>query len=150
MNDTVIVNTTWQPDAGLITTNISGPATIDDIVCWEQSLKAVFDLLPNDSSFRIFVNLYGFKAINFDAHKRFRSIVPLTLATYGWRVGYLDLFEEAEGLPLSQTRGIHCTAAAHAHQDETKIHLYESGYSHDREHYFTDPSAAEQWIRSLS
>lgn len=149
MNDIVITTTSWHSEASLISTQISGPVTIEDVARWEQSLQTALDKVPDDSSFRIFVNLYGFKAINFNAHKRFRSVVPLTLAGYGWRVGYLDLFEEAASLPLHQTRGIRCTAAAHVHQDETKINLYESDYSHEREHFFTDPVRGEQWIRSL-
>ncbi|WP_276486049.1 hypothetical protein [Paraflavitalea pollutisoli] len=149
MNNTVIADTTWNPDAGMIITSLSGQVNSNDIERWERSLQTAFSQLPDESSFKIFVNLYGFKAVDFEVHKRFRSIVPLSLAAYGWRVGYLDLFEEAANLPLVVTRGIRCTAAAHAHQDETKIQLYESSYSHDREHYFTDPLLAEQWIRSL-
>ena len=145
-----ITHTSWEPENQLISTHISGQVDLEDVERWEQSLFKALDQVADNGIFKIFVNLHGFKANNFEVHKRFRNIVPLTLSKYGWRVGYLDLFEEAANLPLSTTRGVRCTAAVHVHQDETKINLYESTYSRDNEHYFTDPQVAEQWIRDIA
>ena len=140
----------WHPAERLIVTHITGEVNLEAVEQWDQSLQQALDQIDNNSSFKIFVNLHGFKASNFEAHKRFRTVIPATLARYGWRVGYLDLFEEAAHLPITTTRGIRCTAAVHVHQDETKIALYEERFSHDREHFFTDPAAAEQWIRKVA
>jgi len=145
-----ITRTTWEPENQLISTHISGQVDMEDVERWEQTLFNALDQVAENGTFKIFVNLHGFKANNFEVHKRFRNIVPLTLSKYGWRVGYLDLFEEAANLPISVTRGIRCRAAVHVHQDETKINLYESSYSRDNEHYFTDPRTAEQWIREIA
>jgi hypothetical protein len=88
-----------------------------------------------------------FKAINFEAHKCFRNVIPLTLAKYGWKVGYVDLFaEESSQMEYSNTRGIRCIKAAHVHQDETKIGLYERSYSREDERYFTDLEEASAWL----
>ncbi|HYH14429.1 MAG TPA: hypothetical protein VD794_04375 [Flavisolibacter sp.] len=149
MTTTKLIDTTWHADEKLIITNISGNVDQDDIEYWDQSLQQTLAQLEDNSTFKIFVNLHGFKANNFNAHKRFRTVVPTTLANYGWRVGYLALFEEANNLDITQTRGIRCTAAVHVHQDETKIDLYEKSFGGEREHFFTDPVKAEQWIRSI-
>lgn len=145
-----ITNTTWDPATQLISTQISGNVDTEDVERWEQSLFEALDQITANSTFKILVNLHGFKASNIEVHKRFRNIVPLTLSKYGWRVGYLDLFEEAADLPISTTRGVRCRAAVHVHQDETKINLYENSYSRDNEHYFTDPAVAEKWINEVA
>jgi hypothetical protein len=94
--------------------------------------------------------MYGFKAVNIDTHKRFRGIVPLTLADYGWKVGYVDLFEEeARTMTYKNTRGIKCVGAVHSHQDETKMDLYETKYGSENEHFFPDPIRAIEWIENL-
>ena len=146
MTYSTITQTHWYPDKKLIATHISGEVDVADIQTWEQSLKQALTQVEENSTFKIFVNLYGFKAVNIEAHKKFRSIIPSTLANYGWRVGYLDLFEEAAGLSLTNTRGIACVAAAHAHQDASKIEAYEMRFGKTTEHFFTDPAKAEEWI----
>ena len=146
MSNNPIIKTEWHPEQQLIITQISGEVNLKDVEEWEESLLNVLQLLPDQSKFKIFINLHGFKAANLDAHKRFRNIVPLTLAQHGWKVGYLDLFEESKQLTYTTTRGIECVAAVHVHQDETKIHLYESKFSRTNEHFYTDVDKALSWI----
>ncbi len=94
--------------------------------------------------------MYGFKAVDIDAHKRFRTVIPLTLADYGWKVGYVNLFEdEAQTMIIRKIRGITCIAAAHAHQDETKMNLYEEKFSCNKERFFSDPIQARLWIENF-
>ncbi|SDF40202.1 hypothetical protein SAMN04487996_110207 [Dyadobacter soli] len=151
MTDLKVIKTDWEPANRLIVTHISGDLDKEDVIRWEESLQAALDQVEDGGTFRIFVNLHGFTALNFDAHKHFRNIIPLTLAEYGWRVGYVAMFEEeASGLVLSSKRNIRCLAAAHCHQDETKIAKYESLYSSPNERFFTDPEMAEAWIRSIA
>lgn len=144
---TVQLGTDWFPDTTTIDTRISGNVNTQEVIFWEQSLHHALAQIPDHGEFRIMVDLFGFKAVDFEAHKRFRAIIPLTLSHYGWKVGYVDLFEEhATAIHYSNTRGIRCFAAAHAHQDETKIGLYERSYSRTDEHYFTDPVEARKWL----
>jgi len=151
MTQSKVIQTQWYPEKQLVVTQISGDVDQSDIEQWESSLQSALGQLKEGEAFKIFVNLYGFKAVDLPAHKRFRNIVPLTLAQYGWKVGYVDLFEdEAQTLRYSNTRGIQCTGAAHCHDDRTKMERYESNYSRDREHFFTDPEQALRWIESLN
>lgn len=151
MSDLKIAKTDWEPENRLIITHISGDLEKEDVIRWEQSLYEALDRVEDGGTFRIFVNLHGFTALNLDAHKHFRTIVPLTLADYDWKVGYVAMFEEeAHQLVLSSKRNIRCVAAAHCHQDATKIEKYESLYSSANERFFTDPEKAEAWIRSIA
>jgi len=150
MTTTKITETNWYPERRLLVTHISGDIEREDIEQWEKSFKNTLDQIEDNATFKIFVNMYGFKAVDIDAHKRFRGIVPLTLADYGWKVGYVDLFEEeAKTLTYKNKRGIKCVGAAHSHQDKTKMDLYETKFSSDKEHFFFDPKQARQWIESF-
>ena len=145
-----IAKTDWISDKKMIITHISGDADKADVEKWEASLHTALSQIKENETFKILVNLHGFKAVDLEAHKRFRNIIPLTLAAYGWKVGCIDLFEEeAKSITYTNTRGIHCAGAAHVHQDETKITLYQSRFSSKNEHFFTDPRQAASWIESL-
>lgn len=145
----MITKSEWVPEEKLVITQISGQADVAQIEAWNYSLQHALSQIEENGKFKIFVNLHGFQAVNFEAHKRFRTIIPATLANYGWRVGYLNLFEEAAELPLTFTRGISCLAAVHVHQDETKIQKYDSMFGKETERFFTDPALGDRWIRSV-
>lgn len=150
MTNSKITETNWYPEKKLLVTHISGDVDKTDIEMWESSLNEALNKINDNESFKVFVNMYGFKAIDLDAHKRFRGIVPLTLANYGWKVGYVNLFEEeAKSVTYKNTRGIKCVGVAHSHQDETKMDLYETRFSCDKEHFFKDPAKAIEWIELL-
>jgi hypothetical protein len=150
MQNTKTIGSTWHPASRLLETTISGDVDGDDIAHWERSLNNALLKIEDNSSFKIFVNLHGFTAVNIDAHKRFRSIIPLKLASYGWRVGYVGLFEEeARDIRYTNSRNIQCVAAAHSHHDDTKMTLYETRFANHNEHYFTDPRKALAWIKSV-
>lgn len=140
-----IAQSDWNSKERLITTQISGNAALTDVQKWEASLYAALKEIPDNSSFKIMVDLHGFKAVDFEVHKAFREIVPRTLSNYGWKVGYLDLFPETN-IVLTNDRGIQCKAAVHVHHDETKIKNYDENYSSENERFFTDPTVARKWI----
>ena len=149
MTNTKTIASNWDPNKNLLITQLSGEVDQSDIVYWEESLQDALSQIDDQSFFKIFINIHGFKAIDLDTHKRFRSIIPLTLAQYGWKVGYVDLFEEeARHITYTHTRGIRCMAAAHTHQDESKIARYEAEFSRDAEHFFTNPTEAREWIEA--
>ncbi len=145
-----IISSDWYADQQLIITKISGDVEEKDVLLWEQTLHAALDRVADSGVFKIFVNMHGFNATDLDVHKYFRNIVPLTLARYGWKVGYVAMFpEEAEKMVVTRNRNIQCIAAAHCHQDATKMEKYESLYSSEKEHFFTDAGVAVAWIRGL-
>ena len=149
MERTKITETKWHPEERLVISQLSGELEIADIEKWEDSLKTTLDRIEGNTTFRIFLNMYGFAAVDIAAHKRFRSVVPTILADYGWKVGYVDLFEEeAKAMKYSRTRGIRCIAAAHSHHDGTKMDLYEAKCSSPSERFFVDPLEARKWIEN--
>ena len=151
MQATTVFGTDWFSEEKTIDTRVCGPVSFDDIEQWEQSLQFALQQIENGGVFKIVVDLCGFSPIDMETHKRFRQVIPVTLTQYGWKVGYIDLFEEeAKKLQYTNTRNIKCIAAAHVHQDETKIGLYERSYSRHNEHFFTDPAAARKWLKEFS
>jgi hypothetical protein len=144
-----IAESFWSEQQNLIITRISGQATGEDVARWENSLLTALLQVPDNGVFKIMVDLHGFKAVNFEVHKQFRVIIPKTLADYNWRVGYLDLFPEAE-IEVKQTRGIRCVAAVHVHHDESKIRTYDQNHSRYNERFFTDPVMARDWIENYN
>jgi hypothetical protein len=141
-----IIETNWWPEQELIETKLIGEVDLDDINLWKHSLKEALNKIPGGGSFKIMVNLYGFKAVNIEAHKQYREIIPLLLAQYDWKVGYVDLFQESKTMKFSRTSGIHCYAAVHVHHDKEKIGKYEENFGRENEHFMTDPEKAMQWI----
>ncbi|WP_439558411.1 hypothetical protein [Dyadobacter sp.] len=150
MAGNTIISSNWYADQQLIVTQISGNVEQEDVLHWEQTLHAALDQVADSGVFNIFVNLHGFNAVDLNVHKYFRSIVPLTLARYGWKVGYVAMFpEEAEKIVITRNRNIQCIAAAHCHHDVTKMEKYETLYSSENEHFFIDVEEAAAWISGL-
>lgn len=150
MQDTKIAQTEWFPEQKLISTRIGGKVELEDVEKWEKSLMDSLDKIEDNGVFKIFVNLHGFEAADLNAHKRFRTIIPQTLSDYGWKVGYVDLFEESKQMSFRNIRGIRCAAAVHVHQDATKIDSYEEKFGKENEHFYTDPFRAAEWIESYN
>lgn len=143
------IGTVWLPKEAMIQTELIGEVDQEDVDDWKNSLAVAFRQVPDGSKFKMLINLSGFKAINLEVHKNYRDIIPVLLSGYGWKVGYVDLFEEAKAMKFSNTRGIACFAAAHVHHDEEKINKYEARFSKETEHFFTDPRKAKEWLLSV-
>jgi len=148
MNDQVIKNTTWIAEESLVITEIKGPVSSTDIAEWTESLHSVLNAIPENTTFKIMVDMFGIAPQDVEIHKRFRNVIPLALAKHGWKVGYLNMFEEANDLELFTERGVQCVKAAHAHQDSYKIEEYDRRFGNEREHFFTDPKAAFEWLKA--
>lgn len=143
------MNTIYIAEQQLIVTELSGELDLNDVEQWKQELHQVLNQLAPGTKFKILVNLHGFKAQNFEVHKKFRDTIPLTLADCGWYVGYLRMFPEAV-ITIRSVNNTYCLAAAHVHQDETKIRNYADNYSMLNEGFFTDPMEARQWIEAIA
>lgn len=140
--------TEWISEINLIITRLKGEVDEKDVREWKESLQKTYEHLADNSKFKILIDLYGFQAKDLEVHKQYREMIPLSLARFGWKVGYVDMFERAKDLILTTERGIQCVAAVHVHQDETKINKYEELYSRENEHFWTDLKRAEEWIRN--
>lgn len=150
MTTTLVAESGWHAAQQLLITRLSGEVNLTAVQQWYRSLNTALAEIPSHGRFKILVDLHGFAATDLATHKAFRSLVPLTLAAYGWQVGYVRLFEaEAGQLAYTRRRGISCVGAAHCHHDATKITAYETRFSRADERFFTDPRQAEAWIRRL-
>lgn len=143
-----IIETNWFPEQKLLETRLVGDVSQEDVAYWKKTLEETLANIEVGSSFKILVDFYGFKAIDLPTHKLYREVIPLLLADYNWKVGYVDLFEEAQQMKFSSKKGITCFAAAHVHQDEEKIKKYQENFGRENERFFTDPQQAKDWIRS--
>ncbi|MCG6143586.1 hypothetical protein [Leptospira bandrabouensis] len=142
------IYTKWEKETALITTRISGAVTETEVTKWKQGLEKTFEEIPKGTKFKIFVNFYGLNPATVSAHKSYRDTIPLLLSKYNWRIGYLDLFEEAKDLKLTSENGTECIAAVHCHHDSYKINEYERRFGKETEHFFDDPEKSESWIRN--
>ena len=140
--------TQWLANEQLVVTRLNGTISSSDVHSWKTSLHAVMNSIPENSRFKILVDLHGFEAENTEVHKEYRTVIPLLLAGYGYRIGYLDMFPEAS-IDLQYQRGIQCIAMANVHHNAEKMQDYETRFSKPHEHYFTDPDAALQWISTI-
>jgi hypothetical protein len=142
------IQTSWHPNEELIVTRLNGKLGIDDIIHWEKDLLQTMEHIPNDISFKILVDLSEFEAENMDVHKYFRNIIPLLLANYSYRIGYLKIFPEAN-IQLNKIRGITCIAMANVHHNQEKMTDYQLKFSNTYEQYFTNADKAMKWILSI-
>ena len=144
------VYTKWEETTGIVETKLSGNISETEIKEWIESLDRTFAKIPTGTKFKIFVNFYGLNPISVLAHKSYRAVIPVLLSKYNWRVGYLDLFEEAKDLRLTTTNEIECLAAVHCHHDSYKMKEYENRFARESEHFLDDPEKSDSWIRSFS
>ncbi|QHT71796.1 hypothetical protein GXP67_36605 [Rhodocytophaga rosea] len=56
------------------------------------------------------------------------------------------MFEEAERMSISITRGITCVTAAHVDHDKSKIEKHDTMFGKINERFFTDSKQAEIWL----
>jgi hypothetical protein len=142
-------STQWYQTEQLVVTKLSGKVNSNHVQQWKESLDAVFKNIPEHTSFKMLVDLHGFEAESTEVHKEYRSIIPLLLADYGYRIGYLDMFPEAT-VELRNIRGIQCVAMANVHHNADKMQDYETRFSKPHEHYITEPDKAMSWIKTLN
>lgn len=100
-----------------------------------------------NSSFKLFSNLHGFKAVNIATHKMMREIVPQFLSDHGIFSGYAKLFPEIS-VHVSVLDNRLCIKCAHVHHDDTKISSYKAELSNETENYFTDQQEGWNWLMS--
>lgn len=143
-----IIYAAYHPTTQVLELRLSGLLNFEDIDTWKLMIMKAVSEIPDNTEIRTLVNLFGFKAENFEVHKAYRNIIPLLLADFGYRIGYLDMFPEAT-VELRHHRGIRCVAMANVHQDATKMKDYQERFSNPHEQYFTDQDAAVNWIYGL-
>lgn len=128
-----LIEVKWYSANQLIVAKISGKLNREDIELWKDSLLNVVNNLPDNTVFKIMVDLHGFEADDMEVNKQFRTINPLLLADYNYRIGYLDMFPETN-VELKQTRGISCISMANIHRNADKMLAYQTRFANEHEH----------------
>ncbi|MEJ8843685.1 hypothetical protein WG954_14940 [Lacibacter sp. H375] len=141
-----IIDVKWHSSQQMLVAKLSGKLNAEDIRHWNNLLLGAMDNLNDNSVFKIVVDLHGFEAEDMEVHKQFRTIIPALLADYNYRIGYLDMFPEAN-IELKQTRGIRCIAMANVHHNAEKMLDYQTRFGNEHEHYFTESDMALAWIK---
>lgn len=143
-----VAETHWEVDHALLVTRLQGTVQMSEVQQWAAALQRALAHLADNTSFKLLVDLHGYEPQQMSAHKAMRTVIPMTLARYGFRTALLDLFEGAD-LPLELTRGIRCTAVAHVHHETEKMTAYDHRLGRSNEHFFTAYQQAEAWLRTL-
>jgi hypothetical protein len=142
------VGSTWDGADHIVRTNLVGRVSVADVDAWRRGLQDVIATIPDGSTFRILVNLFGFQPLDIAAHKAMRSVVPQLLAQHGMRPALLDLFDGEPELVVTCLRGVRCTACANVHHDATKMQHYHERIGASDQAFLSDLDAAEVWLAS--
>lgn len=139
---------TWLPHERLIVSQLNGSTLLVDVERWQASLAEALDQIPAHTTFKMLADTYGYESGELAAHKAMRTVIPLTLAHYGYRTALFDLFDPVD-MPLTTTRGITCVAIAHVNHDAEKMAEYERAVGRTNERFFTSVANAEAWLRGI-
>lgn len=137
--------TIWDDSKKMLTTRLSGIVTLAQVEEWITQFNDVVHKIPSETIFSMFSNIHGFKAINIEAHKLFRDVVPRFLVAHGMLPGYAKLFPE-HPVEVNISQGKVVKACAHVHHDEGKIARYHNELATHYEDYFTRPEDALEWL----
>lgn len=143
-----IIDAQYLASQHLLHLRLSGNIDSNDIALWNAKIQRAKDEIPNNSVIKCLLDLTGFKAVNIQVHKEFRNIVPSLLLNFNYKIGFIDLFPEAE-FTLSSERGICCIAYANAHDDEEKMKKYSTLFNSTTEFYSTNAIEAAAFIASI-
>lgn len=141
-------DTMWNAEQRLLSTTLTGMTSTEDVAAWRLTLDRALEKVPDDGVFKLLVDIRGYEPANPEAHKAFRVVIPMLLADYGFRPGFLDLYPEAE-LAIRRLRGVTCIAHANVHHDAGKMATYEQRLGRANERFFTDIRKAEAWIAAV-
>jgi hypothetical protein len=146
----VMASSAWDARQAILRTRFPGPAGIAEVVAWRAGLYAAAASIPRLSSFKLLVDLRGYEVSVMEpsVHKVQREIVPIFLATYHFRTGFIDFFG-VKGDTVRYREEAHCRGVAHVHHDAPKMELYRQTLGRDDESFFSSLPEAEAWIASV-
>lgn len=143
-----IIRPTWEPKQSLLDTTLYGRMDEEDIAEWKQMLQMSIDAIPDDTSFKMLVNLTGFEAANTNVYAAFRNTLPCLLAEYDCRLSFLNLFPETV-IKLSSKRGIRCLALANVTEQVKRMDYYDYRFAGEQEGFFPGVNEALQWLNKI-
>lgn len=144
------INSNWEPESGILRTELRGTVTSQDIEFWRDGLYRELNRIPDNSRFLLLLDLHGFEPENLETQKTMRNVIPEILAAHGMRPAFIDLFDDKPEMRIFLTRGIQCIAFANVHHDPAKMDNYEKKIAKPEQRFFTDPHAAEEWLAGFA
>lgn len=147
---TVQPGTSWDPGRHILRTRFSGPAGIAQVVSWRAGLYAAAASIPRGAAFKLIVDARGYSVADIDpsVHKVQREVIPLFLATYHFRTGFIDFFG-VKGEVVAAKEDARCMAVAHVHHECPKMELYRQTLGRADENFFCLIQEAESWITPI-
>jgi DNA-binding transcriptional ArsR family regulator len=142
--------TAWRAESRLLITELAGQVTLETVNAWQEELLETSERIPAGSTFTMLVDLRGYEMgeVERSVHRVMREVIPRLLAAFGFRPGYLDLFEPSQEIAVTRQQAT-CVAVAHVHHDADKMAGYNERLARSNERWFTDRAEAERWIHSL-
>jgi hypothetical protein len=147
---TVQPGSLWDPARNILRTRFTGPAGIAQVVSWRAGLYAAAAAIPRHGAFKLLVDIRGYQVAQTDpaVHKVQREVIPLFLATYHFRTGFIEFFGvKGEVVPVKEDA--RCMAVAHVHHESGKMELYRQTLGRENEGFFSQIQEAETWIASM-
>lgn len=139
----------WNTTTSTLTTRLGGIATFEDVTAWIASLSAAVSAIPDNTPFKLLVDLSHYQFANLDAHKEMRVVIPILLSQCNFKSWLVTHFSGAE-IDISSVRGLRCVAVAHVHDDEGKMREYETRAQSPVERFFSNVDDAKTWLESAA
>ncbi|WP_413292360.1 hypothetical protein ACLSU7_13215 [Bdellovibrio sp. HCB185ZH] len=148
--NTKVTESRWDQSGKILFTALKGSVDESDISVWKNTLSTAVSLIPENTEFKVLLDLNGFEPSSLSAHKAMRNVIPELLASHGLRPAFIDLFDEKPEMTITCEEGKICTAFANVHHDENKMADYRKRIGGDRQQFFTDKDEAAQWLNRLT
>lgn len=133
------------PDENLIHIRFGGLVNLEDYDLLMKEINTCLSKIQDGARVKLYADLYGFKAENFEVHKKFRLVIPEIMIEYGMLPGYSKMFPEVE-IKVNPNPRFNIVKAVHCHNDEEKINRYHKEFASINEEFFCSQTKAKEWI----
>jgi hypothetical protein len=144
----ITIESIWYPDEKIFLTQLGGTIDLETLRRWKALIRSTFQKIGPNERFKFISDLCGYKPVDAEVHKEMREVVPVVLASYGFRTVLLDIYEGID-VRLGNIRGINCYAAAHVHHDRAKMDEFDAQMGRPFERFFSDLDTAREWARMV-
>jgi hypothetical protein len=139
----------WDEPRTLLITRIRCPPVPMEITPYRDTLRGALARISPGATFVWLSSAVGYDPWeNRPGHAELRSLLLVTLATYGFRTSLLDLYEGVD-LPIMRRRGVTCRAIAHVHEPRARVDASNEQFGRPNEWYFSDEGVALEWLAKL-
>ena len=140
----------WDSRSGILRTRLTGPTGPAEVVAWRASLYIAAARLPRGTHFKLLVDIRGYNVADVEppVHQVQREVIPIFLANYHYRTGFLDFFGVKWDFGATK-EDAYCVAVAHVHNECGKMDLYRQTLGREDEGFSCRLDEAEAWIKDV-